>query len=166
MGQAQAVGGALNTAAIGLSVETVGSVDEQMASLANKSGAYGGTDMDGSMQTDSAGDQGGSSSNALALVRPGAQDPAIQAQMALALAPKIGTSIRWWFLNVPLHSKLTCTASILSPPVLASNIYSYLGSFAPDSAPQTVPLLKRWLEHFERKVKGQGIGFLANAEAD
>jgi protein Hikeshi len=49
---------------------------------------------------------------------------------------------------------------------LASNIFSYLSSFAPDSAPQTVPLLKRWLEQFERKLRAQGIGFLARAEAE
>ena len=50
-------------------------------------------------------------------------------------------------------------------PLAASNAFSFLSSFAPDSAPQTVPLLKRWLEQFERKVKGQGVGFLAK-EAD
>ncbi|PWN32387.1 uncharacterized protein FA14DRAFT_162517 [Meira miltonrushii] len=72
-----------------------------------------------------------------ALVKFGQIDEATQTQLALAMAPKI-----------------------------ASNIFSYLSSFAPDSAPQTVPLLKRWLEQFERKLRAQGIGFLARAEAE
>ncbi|UZJ53158.1 hypothetical protein CBS101457_002478 [Exobasidium rhododendri] len=69
----------------------------------------------------------------MALIMSGpATDTSAHATMALALAPRI-----------------------------ANNAFSYLSSFAPDSAPQTVPLLKKWLEQFERKIKGQGIGFLA-----
>lgn len=142
----EAVNAATNSAAIGISIEPVASVDEQMAALTTRSGAVGtdshggsgggggggGADLDG-MQTE----DGGGSNDSLALVRPGQLDPVMQTNMALALAPKI-----------------------------ASNIFSYLSSFAPDSAPQTVPLLKRWLEQFERKLKAQGIGFLARADAE
>ncbi|PWN30200.1 DUF775-domain-containing protein [Jaminaea rosea] len=66
------------------------------------------------------------------LVRAG-QPPAaaLDPQFALALAPKI-----------------------------ANNIFSFLSSFAPDSAHQTVPLLQKWLEQFERKLKMQGAAFL------
>lgn len=45
-------------------------------------------------------------------------------------------------------------------PKIAKNAFAYLSSFAPDSAPQTVPLLQKWLEQLERKLKSQGPGFL------
>lgn len=50
-------------------------------------------------------------------------------------------------------------AAQLAAPI-AQNVFSYLSSFAPDSAPQAVPLLQRWLEQFERKLQAQGIEFL------
>ncbi|KAK0557335.1 hypothetical protein OC846_000554 [Tilletia horrida] len=45
-------------------------------------------------------------------------------------------------------------------PKIAKNAFEYLSSFAPDSAPQTVPLLQKWLEQLERKLKAQGLSFL------
>ncbi|KAE8210339.1 hypothetical protein CF327_g5786 [Tilletia walkeri] len=45
-------------------------------------------------------------------------------------------------------------------PKIAKNAFDYLSSFAPDSAPQTVPLLQKWLEQLERKLKAQGLAFL------
>lgn len=49
-------------------------------------------------------------------------------------------------------------------PKIAKNAFSYLSSFAPDSAPQTVPLLQRWLEQLERKLRAQGPAFLDKQE--
>ncbi|KAK0560737.1 hypothetical protein OC844_003588 [Tilletia horrida] len=48
-------------------------------------------------------------------------------------------------------------------PKIAKNAFDYLSSFAPDSAPQTVPLLQKWLEQLERKLKAQGLSFLDKA---
>ncbi|KAL9938465.1 hypothetical protein V8E36_003088 [Tilletia maclaganii] len=48
-------------------------------------------------------------------------------------------------------------------PKIAQNAFDYLSSFAPDSAPQTVPLLQKWLEQLQRKLKAQGVGFLDKA---
>ncbi|CAD6888152.1 unnamed protein product [Tilletia laevis] len=48
-------------------------------------------------------------------------------------------------------------------PKIAKNAFDYLSSFAPDSAPQTVPLLQKWLEQLERKLKAQGPSFLDKA---
>jgi len=44
-------------------------------------------------------------------------------------------------------------------------VFSYLSSFAPDSAPQAVPLLQRWLEQFQRKLQTQGVEFLLKPPA-
>ena len=55
-------------------------------------------------------------------------------------------------------------AALSLAPKIARNAFSYLSSFAPDSAPQTVPLLQKWLEQLERKLRSQGAGFLDNAE--
>lgn len=49
-------------------------------------------------------------------------------------------------------------------PFVAQNVFSYLMSFAPDSAPQAVPLLQRWLEQFQRKLQSQGLSFLFKNE--
>lgn len=49
-------------------------------------------------------------------------------------------------------------------PFIAQNVFSYLMSFAPDSAPQAVPLLQRWLEQFQRKLQSQGLSFLLKNE--
>lgn len=54
----------------------------------------------------------------------------------------------------------TCTAHA------AQNIFTYLSSFAPESAPQAVPLLQRWLDQFQRKLQTQGLGFLLRSEGD
>lgn len=80
-----------NTAAIGISIESSDGVDAQLASLKGKavegSGGEGGVvgvgaDMDG-MQVENAG--------SLALVKPNsAIDAAAHANMAVALAPRIG----------------------------------------------------------------------------
>lgn len=140
-----------NTAAIGISIENVEQVDVQMASLKSKGEtSTSAPDTDG-MQVEGA----GTGADSMALVRPGSTDVAMQANMALALAPRIGESGQSWYRNMTKRCSLTIT------PDAATNVFSYLSSFAPDSATQTVPLLKRWLEQFERKVKGQGVGFLA-----
>lgn len=49
-------------------------------------------------------------------------------------------------------------------PYIAQNAFSYLSSFAPDSAPQTMPLLQRWLEQFQRKVQTQGLDYLLKTD--
>ncbi|SPO20626.1 uncharacterized protein UTRI_00102 [Ustilago trichophora] len=49
-------------------------------------------------------------------------------------------------------------------PKIAKNAFSYLSSFAPDSAPQTVPLLQKWLQQLERKLRAQGVGWLDRQE--
>lgn len=48
----------------------------------------------------------------------------------------------------------------------AQNIFTYLSSFAPESAPQAVPLLQRWLDQFQRKLQTQGLSFLLKGEGD
>jgi len=53
---------------------------------------------------------------------------------------------------------ITQAAQLAIP--IAQNVFAYLSSFAPDSAPQAVPLLQRWLEQFERKLQSQGLDFL------
>ncbi|TKY90092.1 hypothetical protein EX895_000090 [Sporisorium graminicola] len=55
-------------------------------------------------------------------------------------------------------------AALTIAPKIAKNAFSYLSSFAPDSAPQTVPLLQKWLEQLERKLRAQGVGFLDKQE--
>ncbi|CDS02162.1 uncharacterized protein SPSC_02299 [Sporisorium scitamineum] len=55
-------------------------------------------------------------------------------------------------------------AALMLAPKIAKNAFSYLSSFAPDSAPQTVPLLQKWLEQLERKLRAQGVGFLDKQE--
>ncbi len=47
---------------------------------------------------------------------------------------------------------------------IARNAFAYLSSFAPDSAPQTAPLLQKWLEQLERKLRTQGAAFLDKQE--
>lgn len=49
-------------------------------------------------------------------------------------------------------------------PKIARNAFAYLSSFAPDSAPQTAPLLQKWLEQLERKLRTQGAAFLDKQE--
>lgn len=49
-------------------------------------------------------------------------------------------------------------------PQIAKNAFDYLSSFAPDSAPQTVPLLQKWIQQLERKLKAQGPDFLFKQE--
>lgn len=39
----------------------------------------------------------------------------------------------------------------------AENLYNYLTSFAPDSAPQALPLLSKWMEQFQQKLKSRGV---------
>lgn len=56
-------------------------------------------------------------------------------------------------------STLVAQAEQLASPI-AQSLFAYLSSFAPDSAPQAVPLLQRWLEQFERKLHTQGLEFL------
>jgi len=46
----------------------------------------------------------------------------------------------------------------------AQNVFAYLTSFAPDAAPQAVPLLQRWLDQFQRKLQAQGVQFLLRSE--
>ncbi|KIS71632.1 uncharacterized protein UMAG_12085 [Mycosarcoma maydis] len=60
-------------------------------------------------------------------------------------------------------SALEATALSIAPKI-AHNAFAYLSSFAPDSAPQTVPLLQKWLEQLERKLRAQGLGFLDKQE--
>ena len=55
-------------------------------------------------------------------------------------------------------------AALNLAPKVAKNAFSYLSSFAPDSAPQTVPLLQKWLEQLERKLRAQGVGWLDKQE--
>ncbi|SJX60093.1 uncharacterized protein SRS1_11407 [Sporisorium reilianum f. sp. reilianum] len=55
-------------------------------------------------------------------------------------------------------------AALTIAPKIAKNAFSYLSSFAPDSAPQTAPLLQKWLEQLERKLRAQGPGFLDKQE--
>lgn len=55
-------------------------------------------------------------------------------------------------------------AALSLAPKIAKNAFAYLSSFAPDSAPQTVPLLQKWLEQLERKLKSQGVAFLDKQE--
>lgn len=75
-----------NTAAIGISVEGIEQVDAQMTSLKSKGETLTtAPDMDG-MQVEG----GGSGADSMALIRPGSTDVAMQANMALALAPRIG----------------------------------------------------------------------------
>ncbi|PWN43193.1 hypothetical protein IE81DRAFT_312535 [Ceraceosorus guamensis] len=45
-------------------------------------------------------------------------------------------------------------------PKIAQNVFDYLSSYIPDSAPQTGPLLQKWLDGFQRKLKMQGIRML------
>lgn len=59
----------------------------------------------------------------------------------------------------PAASNAQATALEVAPK-LAKNAFAYLSSFAPDSAPQTVPLLQKWLEQLERKLRTQGLAFL------
>ncbi|SNX81374.1 uncharacterized protein MEPE_00079 [Melanopsichium pennsylvanicum] len=68
-------------------------------------------------------------------------------------------------LNTPgiQGSELTAAALQLAPKV-AKNAFAYLSSFAPDSAPQTVPLLQKWLEQLERKLRANGVGWLDKQE--
>lgn len=76
-----------SSAAIGISIETTEQVDKQMATLKNKNeGGLGESDMD-VMQV-----EGGSNNDeSMALVRRGGgTDVAMQANMAVALAPRIG----------------------------------------------------------------------------
>ncbi|CAO1612776.1 unnamed protein product [Parajaminaea phylloscopi] len=61
--------------------------------------------------------------------------------------------------NLPPAPIDTNQALALAPKI-ANNIFSFLSSFAPDSASQTVPLLQKWLEQFERKLRMQGSEFL------
>jgi hypothetical protein len=75
-----------NTAAIGISIESVEQVDAQMATMKSKSAA--GTSTPASEMDDMQVEGGGPES--MALVRPGTTDVAMQANMALALAPRIG----------------------------------------------------------------------------
>lgn len=68
---------------------------------------------------------------------------------------------------VPAKTATTASASdtaLALAPKIAKNAFSYLSSFAPDSAPQTVPLLQKWLEQLERKLRSQGPGFLDKQE--
>ena len=58
------------------------------------------------------------------------------------------------------------TQAVQLAPHIAQNLFSYLSSFAPDSAPQTVPLLQRWLDQFQRKLQTQGLGFLIKSEQE
>lgn len=146
-----------STAAIGISIESNADVDAQMANK-DRTGTSA-TEMDGMQTGDAVVSNGGAGG---ALVKFGQIDEATQTQLALAMAPKIGKSRSTHFQRQNRCSFTRQTFVHLS----ASNIFSYLSSFAPDSAPQTVPLLKRWLEQFERKLKAQGIGFLARAEAE
>ncbi|WFD07462.1 hypothetical protein MVES1_002828 [Malassezia vespertilionis] len=53
----------------------------------------------------------------------------------------------------------TADAAQLAGPI-AQNLFAYLSSFAPDSAPQAVPLLQKWLDAFQRKLQAQGVQFL------
>ncbi|GAC96635.1 hypothetical protein PHSY_004218 [Pseudozyma hubeiensis SY62] len=55
-------------------------------------------------------------------------------------------------------------AALTLAPKIAKNAFSYLSSWAPDSAPQTVPLLQKWLEQLERKLRAQGVGWLDKQE--
>ncbi|EPQ32285.1 uncharacterized protein PFL1_00482 [Pseudozyma flocculosa PF-1] len=90
----------------------------------------------GQNQNGSHGSAAAGSSTALVPARSApSADPNTAVDIALALAPKI-----------------------------AKNAFSYLSSFAPDSAPQTVPLLQKWLEQLERKLRSQGPDFLDKAE--
>lgn len=142
------------TAAIGISIETEAEVDAQIEAMKSRKSENGIGDTSGmndSMQMES-----GEGNTSLALTRPGGGvDAAAHANMALALAPRIGKDL----LGTSLEAQQLSKISLL--PSAATNAFSYLSSFAPDSSPSTVPLLKRWLEQFERKVKSQGVGFLA-----
>lgn len=136
-------GASSSTALLGISVETEQSVDGQMANL---KAAGGGSNAPDSVDA-----------SAGALVKHGstpARTP-IDPQVALALAPKIGEHTRMGSAYI-----LRCLTDAHSRTHPANNIFSYLSSFAPDSAPQTVPLLQKWLEQFERKLKMQGSEFL------
>lgn len=77
--QGSSSAGGVWTAGVGISIESVGEVDAQMVSM---KGSSAGADMDQSMQVESA--------PSTALVRPGDVDAGAQANMALALAPRIG----------------------------------------------------------------------------
>jgi hypothetical protein len=86
MGAPQSVSN--NTAAIGISVESSSDVDAQMVNLKSKSGGGSGA-ASGSADMDSMQVEGGEGEN-MALVRAGNPDTAAHANMALALAPRIG----------------------------------------------------------------------------
>ena len=74
-----------------------------------------------------------------------------------------GESVR--ALTLPAAGAADAQALALQiAPKIANNAMSYLGSFAPDSAPQTLPLLQKWLKQLESKLKSQGIGFLDKNE--
>lgn len=61
------------------------------------------------------------------------------------------------------HQGAEAAAQTLAPQI-AKNAFDYLSSFAPDSAPQTVPLLQKWIQQLERKLKAQGPDFLFKQE--
>lgn len=166
---------------LGISVEPEHIVDEQMRNLkgsaagapsASAGGASRGGGEAGGVQGMDIADEGmgGEAQPAQgALVRSGG---AIDPYMALALAPKIGESspppqhLPGRGICVLSSARLAHTHSLLFPVLAAQNIFSYLSSFAPDSAPQTVPLLQKWLEQFERKLKMQGSAWLEKQGGD
>lgn len=84
MGSASGLSSRLNSAAIGISIESIEDVNRQMDALSSRSGSNG-VDVD-NMQMEGS----NTPTNSMALVRSGSYDPNLQASMALALAPKIG----------------------------------------------------------------------------
>ena len=132
----------MRTATLGISIETLDEVERQMQSLSSSSQS--------------------TPSNALALAAK--SQPNTLMQQAVQLAAPIGTCKEVTLVhslpNTHAHTHIQSLSLFLSFSPSAQNVFSYLSSFAPDSAPQAVPLLQRWLEQFERKLQAQGIEFL------
>lgn len=79
------------TTAIGISIETIAEVDAQMEAMKSRKNENGIGDTSG--MNDSMQMEGGEGNSSLALVRAGGVvDAAAHADMALALAPRIGES--------------------------------------------------------------------------
>ncbi|KAN0066260.1 hypothetical protein ACQY0O_000354 [Thecaphora frezii] len=97
-------------------------------------------------------------------------DEVVDAQMATLQAQQAQNSSTTSTALVPagataaMDRAKALEAALALAPKIAKNAFSYLSSFAPDSAPQTVPLLQKWLEQLERKLRTQGIEFLDKAD--
>ncbi|SPO19711.1 uncharacterized protein UTRI_00102_B [Ustilago trichophora] len=95
-------------------------------------------------------------------------DHVVDAQLAslATTSPATSGSANFGLIGGPTPTTANSaeSAALVVAPKIAKNAFSYLSSFAPDSAPQTVPLLQKWLEQLERKLRAQGVGWLDRQE--